>query len=121
MKYLIIDDSKMARKMVNKVLKELVKENVQIFQAVNGEEAIRLYKECKPDLCFMDLTMPIMDGFEATLAIKQFDENAKIMVVSADVQQGAMDKAKENGAIGFIHKPIDSIKMQGILSKLGHI
>ncbi len=121
MKYLITDDSRMARKMVNKILQEFVGTDVEIIQATNGQEAVEAYKKYKPDLCFMDLTMPVMNGFEATLAITTFDSNAKIMVVSADVQQGALDKAKENGAIGFINKPINFEKMQGILSKLGHI
>lgn len=118
MKYLITDDSKMARKMVNKVLSEFISTDDEVLLAANGEEAVEIYKEHKPDLCFMDLTMPIMDGFDATFAITQFDKDAKIIVISADVQQGAIDKAKENGAIGFINKPIDSDKMKNILLKL---
>ena len=121
MTYLITDDSRMARKMLNKVLTEFVGEDVNVIQATNGEEAVELYKKHKPDLCFMDLTMPVMDGYEATLQITQFDENAQVMVISADVQQGALDKARKNGALGFINKPIDSDKMKNILTKLGHI
>jgi two-component system, chemotaxis family, chemotaxis protein CheY len=121
MKYLITDDSNMARKMLNKVLKEFIDDTDEVFLAKNGQEAVDIYKENKPDLCFMDLTMPVLDGFEATLQITQYDTNAKIIVVSADVQQKAMEKAKDNGAIGFVNKPIDSQKMEGILKKLGLI
>jgi len=121
MKYLITDDSKMARKMVNKVLSSFLTDGDEVLLASNGEEAVEIYKEHRPDLCFMDLTMPVMDGFEATLAITQFDKDAKIIVISADVQQGAIVKAKENGAIGFINKPIDGDKMKNILLKLGKI
>jgi two-component system chemotaxis response regulator CheY len=121
MKYLIVDDSRMARKMIIKVLKEFITTNVEIIQASNGKEAIELYKEFNPDLCFMDLTMSIMDGFDATLEIKNYDNNAKIFVISADVQEGALRKAKDNGALGFVNKPIDSSKMKTILSKMGHI
>ena len=121
MKYLITDDSKMARRMVNKVLSSFLTDGDEVLLASNGEEAVEIYKEHRPDLCFMDLTMPVMDGFEATLAITQFDKDAKIIVISADVQQGAIVKAKENGAIGFINKPIDGDKMKNILLKLGKI
>ena len=122
MKYLIVDDSKMGRKMVHKALLAYVEdEGNNIFQAQNGQIAVDLYKEHKPDLCFMDLTMPIMDGYEATYQITQYDPDAMVMVVSADVQQGALDKARQQGAIGFIHKPIDKVKMEEILTKVGHI
>ena len=121
MKYLITDDSKMARKMVNKVLSSFISDEDEIFLASDGQEAVDIYKEHYPNLCFMDLTMPVKDGFEATYEIKQFDNNAKIIVISADVQQGAIDKAKECGAIGFINKPIDASKMESILQKLGLI
>ena len=119
MKFLIIDDSKMARRSVNKVLSEYLNEDDEIIYATNGEEAVAAYKEHSPDFCFMDLTMPVMDGFEATLLIKQFDSNAKIMIVSADVQQGAKIKAIENGAIGFTQKPINSTKMKQIVRMAG--
>ena len=119
-KYLVVDDSKMARKMVMGAIKEHINES-EIFQATNGQEAVENYKKYSPDLVFMDLTMPVMNGFEAIKLIKDFDSNAKIMVISADIQQGAKDEAKKNGAIGFINKPIDQSKIQGVLSKLGHI
>ncbi|MEA3554809.1 MAG: response regulator [Campylobacterota bacterium] len=121
MKYLITDDSKIARKFVLNALTKFVSDDDVILQASNGEEAISIYKEHKPDLCFMDLTMPLMDGFEATLNICNFDKNAKVIIISADVQQSAVVKAKEYGAIGFINKSIDKIKMKDILTKLGYI
>lgn len=119
MKYLVVDDSKMARRMTLKSLQNLIDENSEIFQAQNGEEALNLYKEKKPDLCFMDLTMPIMDGFEATKAIKEFDSKAKIIIVSADIQEASMQKSKQNGAVGFIKKPISEESLSKILTKLG--
>jgi len=119
MKFLITDDSNMARKSVNKVLSEYLTEEDEVLFATNGSEAVSLYKEHNPDFCFMDLTMPIMNGFEATLEIKKFDSKAKIMIVSADVQKGAKEKALDNGAIGFIQKPINSAKMKQIVRMAG--
>lgn len=121
MKYLITDDSKIARKFIQNALNVFLCDDDVVFQATNGEEAILIYKEHKPDLCFMDLTMPVMDGFEATLNICNFDKDAKIIIISADVQEGAVAKAKENGAIGFINKSIDKEKMKNILTTLEYI
>jgi two-component system, chemotaxis family, chemotaxis protein CheY len=119
MKYLVVDDSKMARKMSSKVVNGVISESDEVLTAKNGLEALELYKENSPVLVFMDLTMPIMDGFEAIEKIKEFDSEAKIIVVSADVQKGAMQRAKDNGAMGFINKPIDETKVQAMLEQLG--
>lgn len=119
MKFLVTDDSKMARKMMIKSLKEVVGENHEILEACNGQEAVDLYKEHNPDAGFMDLTMPIMDGFEALSQICTFDADAKIIVVSADIQDGSMKKAQENGAKGFIKKPINAQTLQSKLTNLG--
>ena len=117
--YLVIDDSKMARRMTIKSLQSIITQEFKVFEATNGEEAVNLYKEHNPDLCFMDLTMPIMNGFEATQNICDFDNDANIVVVSADIQEHAVDKAKEAGAIGFIKKPIDSDTLKSMLEGLG--
>ena len=118
MKYLVIDDSKMARKMTIKSLEDLVKKDDEIIEASNGLEAVELYKEHKPEICFMDLTMPVMDGFEAIKEIKSYDKDAKIIIVSADIQEFSKQKAKENGAIGFINKPINKDTLSLMLKKL---
>ncbi len=118
MKYLVIDDSKIARKMTIKNLKQLIKEDDEILEASNGQEAVELYKEHTPHICFMDLTMPVLDGFEATKQIKEFDNDAKIIIVSADIQEQAMSKVKENGALGFIKKPINKSNLENMLTKL---
>jgi len=54
-----------------------------------------------------------MDGFEAIKEICTFDPNAKIIVISADIQELSMKKAKDNGAIGFIKKPISQDNLKG--------
>jgi len=121
MKILITDDSKMARKMIVKSIKYTIGETDEIIEATNGEEAVNLYKEHNPTICFMDLTMPVKDGFDATLEICTFDKNAKIIIVSADIQEGSMKKAEENGAIGFIKKPVNPDNLKSMLETLGLI
>lgn len=119
MKYLVTDDSILARKMILKVLNKFVDGSDEIFQAKDGKEALEIYKEHTPDICFMDLTMPEMDGFEATSKIIEIDPEAKVIVVSADIQQHAIDRVIENGAKDFINKPIDEKKMFKVLHKMG--
>lgn len=118
MKILVTDDSKMARKMVIKTLTEIFNENVEIHEATNGQEALDLYKQLLPNIVFLDLTMPIMDGFEALEKIKEFDTNAKVVVISADIQKLSVDRALQLGAFNFVKKPIDSEKMRQILNKI---
>jgi CheY-like chemotaxis protein len=118
MKYLVCDDSKMARKMLIKALKALVGENIEIVEASNGQEAVDLYTQISPGVTFMDLTMPIMSGFEAVKIICEKNKDAKIIVASADIQEGSMSKAKENGALGFIKKPVNEENLKPVLQKL---
>ena len=118
MKYLVVDDSKMARKMTIKNIKEVIVSDIEIIEAQNGQEAVDLYKEHSPALCFMDLTMPVKDGFEATKEICEYDNKANIIVITADIQELAMKKVKDNGALGFINKPIDQTKLKSMLEKL---
>ena len=121
MKILVTDDSKMARKMVIKTLKDIIQDDIEIHEAQNGQEALDLYKEILPNIVFLDLTMPVMDGFDALKEIKKFDNKAKVVIISADIQKLSMDKALELGAFNFIKKPIDSIKMQQILDKINKL
>lgn len=121
MKYLVTDDSKIARKMMIKSLKSLITSDEEVLEATNGQEAVDIYKEHKPKICFMDLTMPIMDGFEAVKQICAYDSDAKIIIVSADIQEASMKRGKENGAIGFIKKPISQENLASMLDKLGLI
>lgn len=118
MKYLVIDDSKMARRMTIKSLGQVISGEFEVIQGSNGQEGLELYQLNKPDVCFMDLTMPIMNGFEATEAICNFDNDANIVVVSADIQENAIQKAKDAGAIGFIKKPVDEEILRNMLKGL---
>ena len=59
-----------------------------------------------------------MDGFTALEKIKEFDKNAKVVVISADIQKLSMDRVLQLGAFNFVKKPIDSSKMKQIFEKL---
>lgn len=119
MNILIADDSKMARKIVIKTLNDLLLDKqFNIYEACNGEEALQTYINNNIDVVFLDLTMPVMDGFEALEKIKEYDKNARIIVVSADIQKVSMDKVRQLGAIDFIKKPINCDKVKLILNKI---
>jgi two-component system, chemotaxis family, chemotaxis protein CheY len=118
MKILVTDDSKMARKMVIKTLNETIEGNLEIFEAQNGQEALDSYKDLLPKIVFLDLTMPIMDGFTALEKIKEFDNNARVVIISADIQKISMDRVLKLGAFDFVKKPVDSRKMKQIFEKI---
>lgn len=118
MKILVCDDSKMARKMLIKSLKTLLGEDIDLIESSNGQEAVEVFEKYSPNITFMDLTMPIMNGFEAVENICKNNKGAKIIVVSADIQEASMKKAKENGAIGFIKKPVNINNLKPVLEKL---
>ena len=99
-----------------KILKEAG--HVTIGEAANGIEAFEKYKEFKPDIVLMDITMPDRDGLEATHDITTYDPNATVIMVSAMGQQEKVFAAIANGAKDFIVKPfqndrvLDAIKRQ---------
>lgn len=118
MKILIVDDTKLSRAMILKRIPESVKNNAMIFQAVNGLEGLELYKELKPDIVFLDLTMPVMDGFEALEKIRAFDRDARVFIITADIQAKAREKVLGLGAAGIEKKPIDENRLAEIFATL---
>jgi two-component system chemotaxis response regulator CheY len=118
MKILIVDDTKLSRAMLLKRIPEAIKETASIIQAVNGQEAVDLYKEVNPDIVFLDLTMPVMDGFEALKLIKKYDENAIVYIITADIQAKAKERVIAGGAVGIENKPISEQRLEEIFSLL---
>jgi len=117
MKILVVDDSKLARLTLIKVLSEYVNTD-ECIQAVNGEEALNLMKEHMPNLVFLDLTMPVMDGYEALPKLLEINPKAQVIVVTADVQEKATTRVIGAGAKLHVKKPISSDKMRDIFKAL---
>jgi CheY-like chemotaxis protein len=116
LKVLIVDDSKIARMGVIKSLKEIQPE-AELFQATNGLEAVELFKKEKPDVVFLDLTMPVMDGYEALKKIIEIDKEAQVIVVSADIQSEAKHRVLVAGAKNMYPKPINKEIMTHIFEQ----
>jgi PAS domain S-box-containing protein len=94
---------------------------VDIIQAKNGKEAIRLYQSTTPDLVFMDIHMPVMDGLHATIAIRHADTklkiNAPIIALTARTMHGEKEKCLDAGMNDFIAKPIQIRDLKIVLAK----
>ncbi|MBU7008278.1 response regulator [Phosphitispora fastidiosa] len=100
---LIVDDAAFMRMMIKDIL---TKNGYQIVgEAENGSVAVEKYKELKPELTTMDITMPEMDGISAVKEIRDFDPQANIIMCSAMGQQAMVIDAIQAGAKDFIVKP----------------
>lgn len=78
---------------------------IVVGQAMNGKEAVELILREKPDLVTMDITMPVMDGLEATRQIMEHDQTC-VIIVTAYTNEEYRQKAEEVGASGYVVKPI---------------
>ena len=114
MNILIVDDTKLSRMTIKKRLPSAIKEKATIREGANGNEAVSLYKEQRPDIVFLDLTMPDMDGFEALAYIREFDRDARVYVVTADIQAKSKEKVMNLGATGIEAKPISEERLAEI-------
>lgn len=117
MKVLVVDDSKLARLTLIKTLKEH-EPSAEILEAENGAVGVEVFKAENPGVVFLDLTMPVMDGYEALKYIMEINPKAQVVVVSADIQVQAQTRVLEMGAKLMVPKPINSDKMLGILQQL---
>src|SRR4029078_10381754 len=114
---LVVDDALFMRKLIRGVAAEAGWEVVA--EAGNGQEAVALYAEHRPDLVTMDLVMPVMGGLDALRKIRELDPRAQVIVVTAlDQKQALMDSIRD-GARDFIVKPFERERVLNLLHKLG--
>lgn len=109
LKILICDDSILARKKMKDIIEEIGCS--KIFEAIDGNQAIDIYKEQKPHLVFMDIVMPIKTGIDALKEIINFDQHAKVVIVSSIGTNEKLKDAIKIGAYDFYQKPIDKSKI----------
>jgi CheY-like chemotaxis protein/chemotaxis protein CheY-P-specific phosphatase CheC len=113
----ICDDSNMARK---QLLRALPAEwGVSVTQATNGLEGLDAVRRGLGEVMLLDLTMPVMDGYQTLAAIRAENLEAKIIVVSGDVQDEAVRRVMELGALAFLKKPADPDELKNTLTRLG--
>ena len=113
---LVVDDAAFMRMMIKDIL---TKNGYNVGgEAVNGADAIIKYKELKPDLVTMDITMPEMDGIQALKGIKAADPNAKVIMCSAMGQQAMVIESIQAGAKDFIVKPFQPDRVLEAVKKV---
>ena len=99
---LVVEDSTMMRRIIVKVLK--AGGHDVVGEASSGQQALELFKELKPDLVTMDITMRGMDGIAASKEIMSIDSDAKILILSNLDEDKYREEVNKIGAIGLVNK-----------------
>lgn len=112
-KILVVEDVDFNRDLVV----QLLEDNYQVIEAVNGQEGVSIAEKEKPDLILMDLSLPVMDGWEATRILKADTELRSIPVIAltAHAMKGDEEKALAAGCDDYLVKPLDE---DALLSKI---
>ncbi|MFC5699666.1 response regulator [Cohnella faecalis] len=114
-KILVVDDAAFMRMVLREML---VSDGFEVVaEGGNGAEAVQLYKQLKPDLVTMDITMPEMDGIAALIEIKKFDPQARVVMCSAMGQKGLVIDAIKAGASDFVVKPLQKERVCEAIGK----
>ena len=111
---MVVDDAAFMRMRCKKLLTQ---SGYDGLEANTGAQAVEVYKECRPDMVLLDITMPDMDGLAALKEIRKIDPNAKIAMVTAMGQQALVMEALKTGAMDFVIKPFDQERVLGTIKK----
>ncbi|MFA9465535.1 MAG: response regulator [Velocimicrobium sp.] len=115
-KVLIVDDAAFMRLAIKTILSK--DGSIEFLEASNGIEAVQMYKEYKPEVVTMDITMPDMTGIEALKLIMEIDSKAKVVMISAMGQESLVKEAIVYGAKTFIVKPFKEDYVISTIHKL---
>ena len=113
---LIVDDSRTSRRMLKSIIEDMG--HTVIDECVDGEMGFVKYKELKPDLVTLDITMPKIDGLQALQLIRNCDNNAKAIMITAAGQREKMVQAVRYGASEFITKPYEKEDVVKVINKV---
>lgn len=114
---LVVDDALIMRMRIKEIAQDAGWEIAG--EAANGEAALALYRELRPDLMTLDIVMPIMDGVAVLRKIREEDGRAKIVMVSAIDQKSKLTECIRLGAVDFIVKPFDKARLKSFFTKYG--
>lgn len=119
-KILVADDVHMNAILIKAILEKLLP-GVQIFEAIDGQKAIEQYQAISPDIIFMDMQMPELDGIGATQKIRQLESQSgtftPIIALTAGALKEEREKCLEAGMDDFLTKPVEPEKIQATLDK----
>ncbi len=117
LRVLICDDSSMARKQMARALPK--DWNVEFTFAANGAEGIEAIKAGRAELVFLDLNMPVADGYSVLEAIRRLDLPVLAIAVSGDIQPAAYTRVMALGALAFVKKPVSPDEIVSVLHRYG--
>ncbi len=114
-KILIVEDVELN----TELLEQLLEDDYELLTAVDGQIALDMAKQQQPDLILMDMSLPVMDGYEATRQIKADPELAQILVIglSAHAMSGDRQKALDAGCDDYLTKPLNDDLLFDMLEK----
>ena len=112
---LVVDDDEDSRKILSKVAE---KQGFRVQQACDGETAIRMQRELRPDLILLDVSMPGISGLDALREIREVDPHVAVVVVSGAADAEIGEKALDLGAVNYVGKPFDVREMRFVLERL---
>ena len=114
-KILIVDDSSLARRTARTMLESM---GHLVEEASDGAQALERFYVHHPDLVVLDMVMNGMYGLEVLARLRELNPEARVVIVTADIQQSTQDQARAAGASGFINKPINRLKLHEVVSKV---
>lgn len=112
---MVVEDEKVANELLSSTFNNFFSE---VTSAFNGDEALKLYQQKKPDIVFVDIIMPVMDGIELSRRIREINPNQIIIVISASNDIQKISESIEIGVNSFIQKPIDTKKIIELLTNV---
>jgi two-component system cell cycle response regulator DivK len=116
-KLLLVEDNEMNRDMLSR---RLMKKGYQVVNAVDGAEAVAMALGENPDLILMDMSLPIMNGWDATRAIKANEQTRQIPVIAltAMAMAGDQEQALQAGCDDYDTKPVELARLLGKIERL---
>lgn len=117
MKALIVDDAALVRMSLKDILDKSAYD-FEYLEAVNGKEAVTMYKRNQPDFVIMDITMPEMDGITAVIEIKKLDSEAKVIMCTSLAYEEKVIDAVSAGASDYLVKPFEPAKVIQAVEKV---
>jgi len=116
-KVLLVEDNEMNRDMLSR---RLIRRGFEVVFAVNGKEGVDLARSEKPDIILMDMSLPVMDGWEATRCVKSDYATSSVPVIglTAHAMSGDREKAIEAGCDDYDTKPVEINRLIGKMERL---
>jgi len=115
MSAMVVEDEAVANELLSSTFKNFFKD---VTSAFNGKEALELFKEKKPDIVFVDIIMPEMDGIELARRMREINPQQMVVVISASNDIQKISETIEIGVNSFIQKPIDTKKIIELLQNV---